>query len=318
MKIFVQNPDLVDLTELAAFTHSVRVREFATEGHSPRQIEAAITEQIDGKPALFITARVATKLVGWIVLLPVSRTTLQINLDYLIDGRPVVDPVCSQYSLEEQLIQAAKVWAQENGYQEIKGKLLYHGRVLAEDQNVRYQNLGFRPVFEYVGMECDLSNFELPDFSIPEAIRIGDLEQANESELRAMFVEAFRSGDAVFFQGLSDAEIDCFFDSLGYQDALEQKGSIILQRADNLLVGFSMVLAFETATRHISCMCIQPKFQGMGYGKLMLQVMLQRIRAEGVEKLTLGTEQAMRAYQLYANHGFGLTWGEAMYSMTVA
>ncbi|MBN2502610.1 MAG: hypothetical protein JXB38_17650 [Anaerolineales bacterium] len=56
---------------------------------------------------------------------PVSQTKLQINLGYLIDGRPVVDPSYVQHGLEEQLIQTAKVWAQENGYQEIKGKLLF-------------------------------------------------------------------------------------------------------------------------------------------------------------------------------------------------
>ena len=31
-----------------------------------------------------------------------------------------------------------------------------------------------------------------------------------------------------------------------------------------------------------------------------------------------GTEQAMRAYQLYASHVFNVIWGEAMYSLIVA
>ena len=316
MKITVQTMGTVDLSELVAFTYYARKPEFEAKGIGVRQVEDGLREQIDGKSTVFMIARTETKLIGWMVLLPVSQTKLQINLDYLIDGRPVIDPAYSQHVLEKQLIQMARVWAGENDYQEIIGKLMFHGRALAEDKSENYESLGFRPEFVYVGMECDLMDFESPDIVIPEEISIGELEQASERDLRALFFEAFRCGDTAFFRDLTDAEIDDYFDSLGYQDALEQKGSIILRGEAGRLLGFSMVLAFEETTRHISCMCIHPEFQGKGLGKLMLQVMMQKIIADGIEKLTLGTEQAMRAYQLYASYGFRVTWGEVMYSLT--
>ncbi|MHA2268083.1 MAG: GNAT family N-acetyltransferase, partial [Promethearchaeota archaeon] len=99
-----------------------------------------------------------------------------------------------------------------------------------------------------------------------------------------------------------------YFHTLFEPDILNQEASIVIIK-DDQLIGFSYVLEFEENSRHISCMCIHPDFQGKGLGKLLLYKMIDVISKQGAKYITLGTEIDMRAFHLYKNNGFNIAKG---------
>ena len=157
---------------------------------------------------------------------------------------------------------------------------------------------------DYVEMICDLGGIEgLVD--VPPGIEVVSLGGVDVADLYVEYVRAFSAGDAEFFPAQDESERREFFDTLGLEQAVNDSASHALTSQDGL-IGFTYVLPYGEANRHISCMVIRPELQGQGLGKLMLAIAQQRAGADGARTLTLGTETAMRAYHLYRKHGFSV------------
>jgi GNAT superfamily N-acetyltransferase len=60
-------------------------------------------------------------------------------------------------------------------------------------------------------------------------------------------------------------------------------------------------------------MCVLPEHQGKGLGQFLIDHCLYMSAMEGIEKITLGTETGMRAYQLYLRNGFLPIGGSTLY-----
>ncbi|MCK5731706.1 MAG: GNAT family N-acetyltransferase, partial [Tenericutes bacterium] len=64
------------------------------------------------------------------------------------------------------------------------------------------------------------------------------------------------------------------------------------------------VMKYGDKNAHISCMCIKPKYQGRGFGRLMMEYVEDVARRDKLISMSLGTEDTMKAYQLYKKYGF--------------
>jgi ribosomal protein S18 acetylase RimI-like enzyme len=157
---------------------------------------------------------------------------------------------------------------------------------------------------DYVEMICDLADVD--DASeVPGGVDVVPLADVDVDDLYREYVRAFSAGDPEFFPSQSEAERRAFFDTLGLDRAVQDSASHALT-TDGGLIGFTYVLPYGDANRHISCMVIRPELQGQGLGKLMLSIAQRRAGADGARTMTLGTETAMRAYHLYRKHGFSV------------
>ncbi len=155
---------------------------------------------------------------------------------------------------------------------------------------------------DYVEMICDLSGLDEVE-AAPAGIDVVPLADVDADSLFAEYLRAFSSGDAEFFFTQDEAERRAYFDTLGLEQAVTDVASHALMEGEEL-VGFTFVLPYGVANRHISCMVVHPELQDRGLGKLMLGIAQQRAAGDGARTITLGTETAMRAYHLYRKHGF--------------
>jgi len=76
---------------------------------------------------------------------------------------------------------------------------------------------------------------------------------------------------------------------------------------DEKIAGFTFLVPYGEINRHISCMCVHPSFQRQGLGAYMLNHAQRETATCGYQSITLWTEAAMGAYQLYIQHGFKIT-----------
>jgi len=129
------------------------------------------------------------------------------------------------------------------------------------------------------------------------------VSQFELSDLQDIYHQAFSAGDAVFYQIQNQIEREEFWKYLNYDKAVKDPCSLVVVK-DNKPIGFILICEEGHLNRHISCMCILPKFQGLGYGKELLKAVLNRAFELGDETITLGTETTMKAYQLYRKFGF--------------
>ena len=150
---------------------------------------------------------------------------------------------------------------------------------------------------DYVEMVCDLAAVDVGS-EAPSGIDIVPLGEIDIDDLYTEYTRAFAAGDAAFFFTQSEAERRDYFDTLGLEQAVDDPASHARLDGDEL-VGFTYVLPYGDANRHISCMVVRPELQDQGLGKLMLATAQRRAAFDGAKTMTLGTETAMRAYHLY-------------------
>ena len=159
-------------------------------------------------------------------------------------------------------------------------------------------------MIKYVEMKCDLNEIALENVNLPAVLSIRPTSEISQERLYKCYYEAFEKGDAKFFFSQDEEEKRDYFNTLGFDEIENDPTSFSILSKDTL-VGFSVVLKRGADTnRQISCMSIHPKYQGKGYGKLMLHLIMEKVAAQGATSITLGTEPEMRAFELYESNGF--------------
>lgn len=159
---------------------------------------------------------------------------------------------------------------------------------------------------QYVEMRCDLIQCTIAAAEFPAEISIVAIDTVPVEALYQCYHAAFEAGDAQFFFEQTPQQRRAFFDTLGLEQASSEPASVALIHAAQV-IGFSLVLPYgESTNRHISCMCIDPGFQGRGLGRHLLSLIMHRVKASGGRSITLGTEPGMRAFALYQSAGFAI------------
>lgn len=160
--------------------------------------------------------------------------------------------------------------------------------------------------FTYVEMTCKLDHKNYIE-ELPGEITFKPLAEIDLEELFACYKTAFDAGDAQFYKYQDNEERRRYFEEeLGFPVITANPASFVYL-ADGKLIGFSFVMPYLEDNYHISCMCLQPEYQGQGLGKAMLNRIKNIALENGCKTLTLGTEPEMRAFQLYRSHGFVVT-----------
>ena len=141
-------------------------------------------------------------------------------------------------------------------------------------------------------------------FKIPENVRFDDINKESQTNIYNLFIDCFNQGDAQFYKNLKPDNRKQFYqDELGFPNVLSHKGSHCLYFNDEL-IGFTYVVEYAEKNADFSCMCIKPKYQGQGFCRLMMEYVEDVARRDKLTSMTLGTEDTMKAYQLYKKYGF--------------
>jgi ribosomal protein S18 acetylase RimI-like enzyme len=156
---------------------------------------------------------------------------------------------------------------------------------------------------KYVEMICHLKETRLKDIPLPEAYEIRSLKDIHPDDIYPCYLAAFQAGDHPFFQQQYDAEKRDFFDSLGFDQAKNMPESSLILKY-NQIAGFTLIVPYGETNCHISCMCVHPDDQQQGLGAFMLKQAINTATLQGYKTITLWTETAMGAFQLYLKHGF--------------
>jgi ribosomal protein S18 acetylase RimI-like enzyme len=161
---------------------------------------------------------------------------------------------------------------------------------------------------EYVEMICYLEGLNINNVMFPEGFEAQSLIDAKEDDLYRCYYLAFQAGDAQFFFDQNEDERREYFDTLGLDKARNEPGSVLILK-DGAIVGFTYVLPYGEGNRHISCMCVLPEYQRQGFGTFMLRFALEKVANAGHKSITLGTDTAMGAFQLYRMNNFKVMEG---------
>ncbi|NUS68153.1 MAG: GNAT family N-acetyltransferase [Ensifer adhaerens] len=88
--------------------------------------------------------------------------------------------------------------------------------------------------------------------------------------------------------------------------------SVLLVEGEGAICGWVACENFDNA---ISDLWIEPKFQGRGFGGLLLGEIERRIAADGFDAATTKTHARNdRAVRFFRNHGYGVSWLSTAYA----
>ncbi|MCP4283606.1 MAG: hypothetical protein GY792_04025, partial [Gammaproteobacteria bacterium] len=113
------------------------------------------------------------------------------------------------------------------------------------------------PENKYVEMICHLAEQPKTEAPPPEGFEVRPLSTADDDSLYSCYYAAFKAGDARFFFDQGEAEKRAYFDTLGLAEARNEPGSTLILK-DSAIVGFTYVIPYREANRHISCMVVHP------------------------------------------------------------
>jgi ribosomal protein S18 acetylase RimI-like enzyme len=306
------------LDEVAALTYAVKKEAMQLrDAAATRAIADWLQDEFAGLERMAVLARDRGKLAGWLLLVVrryESDTLAFVELNpWFLGGQPLVTPGRDPRGVGALLLAPAIRWAEENDVGRMEASVPHSGDEAQDDETrAWYEAQGLPVKLTYVDMVCSLPQQELAPASPSPGVEIAPLGEADEAALYDCYIAAFAAGDALFFFDQKEPERRSFFSHLGLEEAREEPASLVLRHSGRL-IGFTYVLPFGEGNRHISCMCVHPNWQGQGLGRLMLRQVMQRVAAEGLETVTLGTETGMRAFHLYRNHGFQVMGGNTVF-----
>jgi ribosomal protein S18 acetylase RimI-like enzyme len=157
-----------------------------------------------------------------------------------------------------------------------------------------------------VEMTCKLCGQPVKAIECPTGFTARSLEYYSEDDLYSCYLAAFQAGDSKFFKQQCKKEQREFYETLAFEQARNEPGSSMILKGEQI-VGFTFAIPYGEGNCHISCMCVHPSFQRQGLGTYMLSHAQMAATAAGCQTMTLWTEAAMGAYQLYIQHGFKIT-----------
>lgn len=150
---------------------------------------------------------------------------------------------------------------------------------------------------------------------LPSRFRVQAVGLVPVDVLYQCYVAAFSAGDAAFFARQDPSARRGYFDLL----QADTPPSLALmdgglggeaQIAHNLtytqterLVGFCYVLPSLPPNCHLSCLCIDPAYQGQGLGSALLCLSMVAALGCGYQTMTLRTDSPS-ARRLYERHSF--------------
>ena len=154
----------------------------------------------------------------------------------------------------------------------------------------------------YVNMKYKI-DYKKELFNLVDVEFLG-INSVSKETLFEIFEKCFTNGDAEFYKNLKNTEKREFFENeLGFPKVLEQPESHLV-KFNGKIVGYTLAMQYGKKNIQISCMCVLPEFQNKGIGQAMLSQVELIARNRKNISLTLGTEDTMKAYQLYLKYGF--------------
>lgn len=217
---------------------------------------------------------------GFLIILPYDRN-IAFN-PWFFNGYPIG-------SFPEKLLEEGYNFFDQSNYNRVE--------LIGDSQYLDSKKIEMPFAYNYKDM------IKLLKVGYKEKYEFTHVHQFDLQVLQAIYHKSFLAGDAKFYQIQNSIERKEFWKYLNYDKAVEDPCSLVLVK-DGKPIGFIFICPDGHLNRHISCMCILPEYQGLGYGVELLKAVLNRAYMLGDETITLGTETTMKAYQLYKKFGF--------------
>jgi ribosomal protein S18 acetylase RimI-like enzyme len=300
----------IDLNKIAMLIFNSQDSKLKRLNLSLERIKGIIQEYFMQDDVKYVTAHDKNDLVGFLVIYRTGITSRELNPGRTLGGLPIINQTAEIESIGNKLITETINWAINEGVECIEMKIpwyVHNDQSFYENIISNYNKFGLKPKLRYAEMYCKLGDQYEHNIKIPENLTIKKIVEFKEQDLYKVYYKAFENGDAKFFKYQKEEVKLEYFQDLGFPDNLNKKASIALVHK-NELIGFSFVIP-DGVNNHISCMCVSPKYQGKGFGKLLLFIIMDILKEQGSESITLGTEVEMKAFNLYHNYGFSITEG---------
>ncbi|MFB9864140.1 GNAT family N-acetyltransferase [Rufibacter immobilis] len=124
---------------------------------------------------------------------------------------------------------------------------------------------------------------------------------------------AYATWQPTYEKILSQAQIDFMLTEIYSPEALrkqmdEGQTFLLLRQGETpaAFASFSLLQADQKLYK-LNKLYIHPLFQGRGFGKILLEEVTQRAKAQGAEKLELNVHRQNPAFHFYQKHGFEIS-----------
>ncbi|MFX1569707.1 MAG: GNAT family N-acetyltransferase [Promethearchaeota archaeon] len=304
----------IDIDKMSKFIKKARNNSVNKLNLSIEEIKRILNQYFRQDDIKYVTASIDNNLVGFLVIYPSGVESKEINPGTTLGGNPIIISNEKNDLICKKLINETIIWARNEGVKSLEIKIpqnMLNDKSVYKNYILTYEKLGFKRKLEYVEMLCNLEDQSDHNILLPENHDILYINEFSEKEIYNCYYNSFKNGDASFFQYQGEEEKLEYFRELGYPEYLNRDASIAIVN-DKRLVGFSFVLP-DGDNNHISCMCVHPNYQGLGFGKLILFIIMNKLKEQGIKTITLGTETKMRAFKLYNKYGFSITNGFLIY-----
>ncbi|MCY3414538.1 MAG: GNAT family N-acetyltransferase [Candidatus Heimdallarchaeota archaeon] len=260
-----------------------------------------------------ITAYIEEKLVGWLGLKKLSKTTSELGR-----WHPFVIRVDDEHTIGMTLIQNAMDKSKSLGFSRMEAVLnAVNDDAILEKVSTWYKACGFQIVEELCYMTKNLNNIVYKKEHIEEYF-IEYLTNAQTDELYECWLRSFTRGqDRDMLDKINAGKAEETFEkTFSSNRAILEDASIVL-RWNNKLVGISLVLQREDEG-HVDVLVIDPDHWRNGLGRMLLAESVNRIAKAGMSIASIGVDSSnIPAINLYEKLGFEIQSRAVIYSKSL-
>ncbi|MHA2250363.1 MAG: GNAT family N-acetyltransferase [Candidatus Kariarchaeaceae archaeon] len=254
-----------------------------------------------------------TELQGWVLLHIEGKATAKIN-PWFLKGHPIVPDSPEGKNMAISLFEYCIEFVSKRKITRIE--LMYPGKM---NQNGEiddyfaslYESVNFKKIQDLIHMRQEIQSKNYVDLELPKKFTLKSLNSISIDEFFDIFCRIFETGqDQSFLDLNSNSERRDYFDShLSEDNSFDDKSSLILLH-NKEIIGFAFVRhTHGTNNGNLWSFGIDHNFRGRGLGKMLLGIVLNTLKNQGMQSMSLNVDYSnIAAYNLYKKMGFAEDW----------
>lgn len=256
------------------------------------------------------------KILGWI---GIERVTEQIG--EIGRWQPFVTQETDRNNVAKQLISKINSYAQENGMSRMEigfGEIDENNLGTYEQRQSWYDSEGWNKLEDSYFMVVNKMDCVVQEPRLPEGFNLRHLIDVNNDTLYSCYQESFTTGQATWIYDMTEEQRRQEFEkNFNRSQQINESASFVVEK-DGEIVGFALVIIRSDEEEHLESIGVHPSVRGKGLGKLMLWRVMQVLRSQDANGLSLGVDPVnIPAVKLYEKFGFELVSRTARYSWKV-
>jgi ribosomal protein S18 acetylase RimI-like enzyme len=304
MNIITYKPNEINIHELAVFIAQARSSVLDRRGMSLEDLEDNLQNEW---PFIgYVLARLEGEIIGYALLYQIGDSDLiEINPGALLGHHPITAPGFDERSIGSAMIEAAKKYVVEAGFDALYIDIPWNPNAPAESYTLyreRYGALGFEVIQQMLQMNISLP-VEVSQVALPADMQLAQIQSVDAEVLYQCHHQAYLSGNAQYYFQMDEVERRDDFERIYAPNIREHPASLALIQ-NRYILGYCLLFG-QTGFSELISLAVHPDHRRRGYGRLLMNECLKRAGEEGHQDMRLIVDvKNESAAALYRQCGF--------------